>query len=460
MRFLSSGKLNRAIGWLLLVVALACAAWLEPWSFGERNPADLVNSAKTAVIVAQTIALVMAFLQLAIAETLTLASPLTVRRGSFACLAGLGGVLIAAGYAAEIRHPGAAWLIPTGAVMSLMGFVTFIKDARGNRDLKTIILVLCFGMLLVGIMGMFELRPESFLPAYLGPEDGFRLRMLRLARIALIALSVLTLLYLTLVQHADPQSPTARWGRLGMLCGMIGIPAILVAAGFGYVGLKMLLPIPALAILAGTLCGAQLAKQANRSLELYGWLLIALGMAGGLIMGFYAFDAPFSPFGFVGLYNSYGRRLIRLAHIDCIVFGLTSIFIARELAKETRFDWSQRLGVALLIAGSATTIVILLILAQTNLSVTIMSIGPTMVTAALLFCLTPNVMRALPSIVPDRRLFKKSLKNFLQAAQKDFRGEAREKSILRPCSGQAPLRSPVGWVERSDTHHSSLERGD
>ncbi|HEU4341382.1 MAG TPA: hypothetical protein VFU31_07410 [Candidatus Binatia bacterium] len=386
MRFLYSGELNHRLGWLLLIAALAWAIWLDPWSFSERNPGALAGSAKTAAMHAQSVVLVMAFLQLAIGATLVL-SPPQWQHLNGAGLLGLGGMIVAAGHALGSSPSVGGPVILSGVLLSLLGFVTFIHDRRGkeHRDLTVILWVLSAGMFLIGIMAMFELRPELFLPAYLGAEDGFRMRLLRLARIAVIALSTLTVLFLGLAKRASPQSRIVHWGRLAMLGGTIGIPSVLIAAALTRVELTTLLPIPAYAMLAGTLCGTQLARRSGRSLEVWGWMLIAIGMAGGLFMGLYAFDA-WLPADWLGPYNGFGRRLIRLAHIDCVVFGLTSIFVARELASWKEASWLQRLGAPLLIAGSATTIAVLLLLTWTDLPATVMSVGPAIVTTAVLLC--------------------------------------------------------------------------
>lgn len=395
MRFLYSRELNNRLGWLLLIAALAWAIWLDPWSFGERNPGALAGSSRTAATQAQTVVLTMAFLQLAIGANLAFSSPPRRRRPNGAGLIAFGALIVAAGHALGSGTSAGALLIFAGVLLSVFGFVTLINDRRGEeqRDSTVILWLFSAGMFLFGIMAIFELRPELFLPVYLGPEDGFRLRMLRLARVALIALSVLTVLFLGLAKHAGPHSRISRWGRLAMLGGTIGIPSLLIAAAFTRVELARLLPIPAYAMLAGTLCARQLARTSGRSLEVWGWSLIAVGMAGGLFMGLYAFDAPGFPADWMGPYNGYGRRLLRLAHIDCVVFGLTSIFVARELESQKRANPLQRLGAPLLIAGSATTIAVLFLLVWTDLPATLMSAGPAIVTTAVLFC----VPRALPS---------------------------------------------------------------
>jgi hypothetical protein len=204
-----------------------------------------------------------------------------------------------------------------------------LLSAPHERLNRVILLVLCFGILLEAVMGLFEFKPQIFLPSYIGPEDGLRMRMLRLARVAAIALPVLTVLFAGLSSRADPHSRAVRWGGIGMLCGTIGMPALLAAAGFTRIELRALLPVPADAILFGTLCGLWLSREHAQPLEMWGWFLIALSMGAGLFMGLYAFDTPLVPPNLVGAYNDSVRRLIRLVHVGCILLGFSTIFFSR-----------------------------------------------------------------------------------------------------------------------------------
>ena len=179
-----------------------------------------------------------------------------------------------------------------------------------------------------------------------------------------------------------------------MLCGTIGIPVILTLAAFMSFGFKLLLPIPANAIFIGTLCGAWLAKRHARLLELWGWLLIAVSIAAGLVIGLFAFDGPLPPPGFVGGYNDVVRTLIRLAHTYCIVFGLATIFISRHLEERRQTDWPARVGRPLLVAGSVTSVVVILLLTGVELPASVLSVGPVLVTVATVSCVVPSLTRA------------------------------------------------------------------
>ena len=203
----------------------------------------------------------------------------------------------------------------------------FTPRERANGAL---LIVLGCSIVLAAVTALFELEPEMFRPGYIGPDDGLRFRLLRLARISAVALPVLTFLFAGLASRADPRSRAARWGGSAMLWGTIGMPAILAAAGFTRIELRLLLPLPAGAIFSGTLCGLWLSKRHAQPSETWGWFLIALSMGAGLLMGLYAFDAPLLPADLAGAYNDSVRRLIRQAHVGCILLGFSTIFFCRN----------------------------------------------------------------------------------------------------------------------------------
>jgi hypothetical protein len=57
-------------------------------------------------------------------------------------------------------------------------------------------------------------------------------------------------------------------------------------------------------------------------------------MGAGLLMGLYAFDTSLPAPNTLVSYNHPFRRFIRLTHVNCIIFGLISIFLSRELEKK------------------------------------------------------------------------------------------------------------------------------
>ena len=393
----SGGRLNRNIGWVLLVAGFAYATWLDPCSLSERGSSCLAGGPKIAARHAQTMVVGMGLLQLAASRMLAATSLLPLAYGISVWLTGLGGVVSAIGYGMTGRWASSAWLILAGALMNLTGFMIIARGGPGRgrkRQFSVVLAIICSGMVLDAVMGTSELSSRLFLPSYIGAEDGLRLRMLRLARVSAIVLPVLTLLHQGLAEHADPRTRSVRWGRIGMLCGTIGIPVILTIAGFMNFGFKLLLPIPANAIFIGTLCGAWLAKRHARPLELWGWLLIAVSIAAGLVIGLFAFDGPLPPPGFVGGYNDVVRTLIRLAHTYCIVFGLASIFVSRDLEERRQADWPARVGRPLLVAGSVTSVVVILLLTGVELPASVLSVGPVLVTVATVSCVVPSLTRA------------------------------------------------------------------
>jgi hypothetical protein len=392
-----SGRLNHQLGWTLLATGFAWAAWLDPWSLSETDPVLLTGSRRMATRHAQAVVLGMGFLQLLVAHlrATTRLPPRAFQLSSW--LVACGGVLYALGYGLIAQWTEGAWLIPLGALLNLAGFslLAWIGPRQpGARELRLMLLVVAFGMLLDEVMALFVLSPDAFLPGYIGSEDGVRQRMLRLARAAAIALPVLMLLYRDLAIRRGLEQRLVRWGRAGLLVGMVGMPLILTAAAVTTVQLKYLLDVPAWAVLAGTLVGARLAWEHAGLLESWGWLLVATSMVAGMLMGAYAFDGPFQPPQFLGAYNDFARRLSRLGHAYAIVLGLTSIFVARRLARMPGPHRLERPGVLLLMMGTLTTVVAILALPAAYLPTWILSIGPAMVAAAVVLCIAPTARAA------------------------------------------------------------------
>jgi len=385
---------NGLIGWALLVAGFAWAAWLDPWSLSETDPAALAGSHRMATRHAQAVVLGMAFLQLLVAHLHASAwLPLrAVRLASW--LVAVGAVLYALGYGLSVHWAAGAWLIPLGALLNLAGFASLAWVAPRRQDgleLRAVLLVIAFGMLLDELTALFALRPDLFLPGYLGPEDGVRQRMLRLARAAAIALPVVTLLYRELAARHGLRDRVVRWGRAALLAGMVGMPLTLAAAAATTPDLKYLLELPAWALLAGTLAGVRLAWAQAGLLESWGWSLVATSMVVGILMGAYAFDGPFEPPRSIGGYNELPRRLTRLAHAYTIVLGLTSIFVARRLSWRSRLHRSARLAALLLAIGTVTTVGAILVLPTGFLPIRVLSVGPTMIAVATGWCVVATV---------------------------------------------------------------------
>jgi hypothetical protein len=173
-----------------------------------------------------------------------------------------------------------------------------------------------------------------------------------------------------------PASSLGRWGRLAMLVGTLGMPMVLTAACFLWLDLKYLLPIPALAITGGVLIGLHCARQTASPLEQGGWLLIAMSMSIGLLIGLNAFDGPLPTPEFVGPYNEFVRRLIRLGHAYTIMFGLLAILLARQGAGS--------LVRRLFVAGCCVTLLDIGLLLLPGLPTAVLAPGPALVVLALL----------------------------------------------------------------------------
>jgi hypothetical protein len=331
----------------------------------------------------QAVVLAMAFLQLLTAELLTASARLP--RAVAAVTTGVGALLYAAGYVLEPWRPEAIGLAPLGAAMNAVGFAALAVDLAGRRGCtwaRVILPILCLGMAVDGVMSLSRADPALLPLAFLGPEDGVRLRMLRLARVAATALSVTAFLYQELADRAGWTRPLARGGQIALWIGVLGMPTVLSAASFLRLEIKYLLPIPALAAFVGVCAGVGLAARRGRPLEVWGWTLIAVSMAAGLLIGTYAFDGPLPTPDFMGIYNAWPRRLTRLGHAYCILLGLLSIFLARRAPVKQRpaAEW------LLALAGGATLLVITLV-GMNLLPTAALAVGPGAVTISILLCL-------------------------------------------------------------------------
>jgi hypothetical protein len=321
---------NERLGWILLLAGWTWAVGLDPWSLSEHDPEALVGSARMTARHAQAVVLGMGFLQLALA--LLLASPELSELGRrlASLLTAAGAVVYAAGYVSLATRLPLPWLIPLGAFISLLGFASlggavFRPDTGAAR--RVVVVVFCLGMLIDLAAGLFAAFP-SLVPALLESEVGVRQRMLRLARVAAVALSLLVLLFRERAERAGAE-PWARRGEWGLLVGCAGMPTILMAAAFVSIHLKYLLPIPALGATFGVLVALWLARRQARPLEQWGWLLIAVSLNVGLLIGLYAFDGPLPAPPTQEMYNGFDRRLVRLAHAYCIMLGLLCVLAAR-----------------------------------------------------------------------------------------------------------------------------------
>jgi hypothetical protein len=366
-----AGVWNERLGWLLLLIGFLAAVGLDPWSLSERDPDALPGSARMAARHTQAVVLAMGFLQIAVALLLreeNLAAPL--RRFAGLVLA-VGTIAYAVGYGVLAVWPGHAWLVVCGAGANLLGFALLgwaSLRVPAAAEVRAVLAIFLFGMTIDLVSGLSVIDGSHLLSGYLGPEDGVHLRMLRLARVAATALSLVTLLVRAV-------SPMSRWSRLAMLAGTVGMPTVLTAACFIHVDIKFLLPIPALAMTGGVMLAVLRARRTASLLELWGWLLIAVSMNVGLLIGMYAFDGPLPTPEFVGGYSEFGRRLTRLGHAYCIALGLLAILLARQSAGP--------LATILLLVGSGVMMLAIIALAFVPDATLILAPGPALVALAL-----------------------------------------------------------------------------
>ncbi len=68
--------------------------------------------------------------------------------------------------------------------------------------------------------------------------------------------------------------------------------------------------------------------------EIFGWLWIVAGFASGAVMGLFFHRAEW-----LGGYESYRRRLIRLGHISFFGLGFINLFFAQSIARARLTDF-------------------------------------------------------------------------------------------------------------------------
>jgi len=388
---LARGELNRLLGWTLVLAALVAAVWLDPWSLAESNKEVWSNSPHALARHAQAVLFGMGFFQLAAGRIFSSVPALVPTRVAPSLVCG-GTIAYCAAYVAGVVWPTAHWLAPLGAAANLVGLSIWLRSARRKgvgMFLTLMVLTLCFGMLLDISMGLFASSPDSLRPKYLGPLDGVRLRMLRLARAAVIALSLLTLLYQDLIRDEDRYW---RWCGWILQAGAVGMPVLLVATALTVVSLKYLLGLPAQAALLGVLAAVWLASRRSSLGEVWGWTVVAASMFAGMFMGLYAFEGPLTAPSFLGEYNDWNRRLLRLAHAYLIVLGTVCILQSRLVhgrATDQRprpLQWYQRAGLALLCISTLLTPILIWMVPARDLPITFLWPGPATAAVGILLC--------------------------------------------------------------------------
>jgi hypothetical protein len=132
----------------MLFVGFASAAWLDPWSLGERDPSVLVGSPRMATRHAQAVIVGMALLQLMVAKLLAGGYFPTRARLMCSVLSGSGAIVYATGYVLHVRWPESAWLIVGGALLNYLAFVALVV-AKVSRpvpwEVRAVLLIFCGG---------------------------------------------------------------------------------------------------------------------------------------------------------------------------------------------------------------------------------------------------------------------------------------------------------------------------
>lgn len=380
--FVTRGRLNRALGWTLMLTGMALAAALDPWLFDPQSSVEYTSSLRPAVRHVQGVLLGMSLLQLAIAHLLANTAIDQKVRPTVAVLTALGATIYAAGYGLGLAWGSFHWLVLVGSLLNFVGFASLLwTQPVGDHAvwITRIVPVVCFGILLDFTAGLFMVLPEPFVSEYFGAADGVRLRMMRLARVAAIALSVLTLLYLSSPRRDTTDRKSEGWGGFVLTCGAIGMPIILATACFTSLHWKYLLAFPATAIVVGVFLALISSRRHAKPLETWGWALIAGSTSAGMLMGLYAFDGPFETPAILGQYNEIPRRLSWLAHSYCIVLGIMAVFLAKESDGQGRWRGLAKVGTLLFAAGSMVTVGALVMQIFAPSSTSILALGPAMV---------------------------------------------------------------------------------
>lgn len=364
--------LNRRLGWLLVGLGFLWAAWLDPWALGT---AGTEMTLRLALRQAQGVLLGMGLLQLLVAR---LTPQHQEAPAIVSWLTAVGALCYATGYLLRLQFPAGGYLVPVGALLNLSGiWLLWQSYARAGAEVAVRVGLgaILLGMLLDLGTGLISLLP-NVLTAYLGPEQGVRMRMLRLARVAAIALPAQLILFQQLRRYA-PDGRAARWGNWALAFGAAGMPSVLTAAALTDLRLKYLLPLPADALLFGVGAAVWLAFRPGTRMERWGWGLLLASMALGQVLGGFAFDGPLpAPAAFTG-YLDFVRSLVRIGHAYAIVLALLALF-----AEESGRTPDRSRGLTLLVAGSVITLMAMGLVAARLAPAAWLTPGPVLVALA------------------------------------------------------------------------------
>lgn len=330
---MTTGRLNRLLGWLLLTVTFLASAALDGWSLSFRDPVQLRASPSPLARHAQAVALGMAFFQLLVGLLLSRLEKRSANAPLVAALTMAGSLLYVAGYGLFVVWPYGPLVAAAGAVLNAVALFALLPgrfDSLGPAP-RVAVVVLCGGMLLDLAMALAAAPLGLSLPAYAADVESVQMRMLRLARAAMIALPLLSLLYAETLEKARPVAKWLQWAGLALTAGAATMSLNLVLAACVWTPFKYLLGGPANAAVVGVLAGCWLAFRRVSPFDLLGWLFVLLSMNAGLLMGLYAFDGPAPNPDFLGTYNDFGRRVSRLIHAYAIIYGMIFLNLQRDL---------------------------------------------------------------------------------------------------------------------------------
>jgi len=193
--------------------------------------------------------------------------------------------------------------------------------------------LLCSLLLDLFIVVQDALAEQAGIPAE-GAEAQVGLAMFRLARMASTAIPLFLLMHHEIRDGSVERPILIKWVPKIFLFGAVALPLLLVLPPAVWMPLKYAMPLGSDAVLIGVGFTAYWAFKKRLKVEFVGWLLLAISMNMGLLMGAYAFDGPFSPPEFVGEFLDAGRRLLRAVHVEAIVVA-TALIIADRWRRAT-----------------------------------------------------------------------------------------------------------------------------
>lgn len=378
----ASGAFNRTIGWSMLIIGMGLMALYEPWIFSLTDTWSLEMNEVLQLRHWQGVLLTMGLLQLAVGYILTKEVFAVNFRVVASVLTGLGSIAYAGGHVAIFLLAFGESFVFIGSLFNLIAFALASQMEIGGSEAKQIrilLYVLSMGMALDLVSGLVMLYPDIFQPEWLGGQSGVRLRMLRLARVAAIALPVLTLLFFDLTYRLKIKTRLAKWGNWCLIGGAVLMPLTLAVSCFTLISLKYFLVVPATAVCLGTWVGCHIVFRHGSLLERFGWIVIALSLLMGMLMGMYAFDGPLPVPSGIDNYQDLTRRLMRMGHATAIMYGMLALFFAERRLLRTTWSRINQCGMWIFCGGVVAAISLMTAFAIFEIAVWCLAIGPAMI---------------------------------------------------------------------------------